>query len=413
MKTVRFWSIMVLAIVALLFVQAAVFAETDSTDEKYYFDDHYKIDKDKGFSLDEEEKIKTKDPHYGWSLGSLYVSGYTQRTMDGDGNPVFLKNAGDQVKLGFKLEQDINKLNGNEDLTIAVDKKAFDADFEIPKTNFKRGALIIQHTDYQNKTGDPILYTDYLSADAKVNANTLVEVNEEGDYEVALDYVIKNAPRTIFGKDIAPSYSDYTIKMFKFSVRNGNSMVFPFDIKTGEELVNKSFTENGFRIDLAKSHYLKVFVKRDAINGEDTEDTRENKPAKDGAEYTEEGVYTITVEDTSTGQTTTKMIYVGKEDRYKAYVTMGLPLEEIDKQIAEGASVDANGELITASTQEPQDPQEESTPSDTSNDDQSGSGFPIALIVIVLIIIIVIILAMRRRRRHKLMRNSDSEDESI
>lgn len=87
-------------------------------------------------------------------------------------------------------------------------------------------------------------------------------------------------------------------------------------------------------------------MKRDSVSNKEGEDTRENKPAKDGDVYLDEGVYTLTVEDPSTGQITTKKIYVGTEDRYKAYVTMGLTLEEIDRLLSNGASVNANGMLV-------------------------------------------------------------------
>lgn len=223
----------------VVFSQITVFAKSDQSDNKYFFDTLYKIQDNRGFSLDEKEKIKENDVHYGWSLGSLYVSGYTQRTEDTKGNPVFLKNAGDKVVLGFDLQQDINKLNGEDTLSIAEDKKGYDDFFQIKKTNFKRGALIVRHTDFQNNKKEPQVYTDYLSAKSKVNANTLLEVNEEGDYEVALDYVVKNSPRRFFNKEVITSTSDYTIRLFRFSVRNGNSMIFPFDVKTGEELSNK------------------------------------------------------------------------------------------------------------------------------------------------------------------------------
>lgn len=401
-------SIFVLLMTCLLISQAAVFAETDSTDQKYYFDTHYKIDKDKGFSLEEKEKIKEKDPHYGWNLGSLYVSGYTQRTENQDGDPVFLKNAGDKVVLGFNLTQDINKLNGDDTLSIGYDKKGYDSYFEVSKTDFGRGTLIVRHTDYQNATGDPVIYTDYLSADSEVNANTVVELNEEGDYEVALDYVIKESPRKVFGKEILPKTSDYTIRLFKFSVRNGNSMVFPFDIATGEELSNKSFTESGFRIDLAKSHYLKVFVKRDALDGNETEDTRENKPAKDGAKYTDEGVYTVTVEDPSTGQTTTKKIYVGSDDRYKAYVTTGLSLEEIDAQIASGASI-ANDGTIVAATGE-QGTEEQVVLDSESDAKTSESSLPIIPLGAGLLILLIVIIAIKSKSKKKVTKKeNDSE----
>ncbi|MDY5463302.1 hypothetical protein [Hornefia butyriciproducens] len=401
MKKRSVWSIIVLVTICLILSQFFVYAGSENSGEKYYFDKFYKIDRNKGFSLDEKKKIKEKDVHYGWRLGSLYVSGYTQRTEDTNGNPVFLKNSGDKVVLGFRLEQNIDKLNGDKTLSVAEDKKGYDDYFQIKKTNFKRGALIVRHTDYQNSQKEPQIYTDYLSADAKVNTNTVVDINEEGDYEVALDYVIKSSPRKIFGREILPSTSDYTIRLFKFSVRNGNSMVFPFDAKTGEELSNRAFTENGFRIDLAKSHYLKVFVKRDIINDEDSEDTRENKPAQDGDVYTDEGVYTITVEDPSTGQKTEKKLYVGDDDRYKAFVTTGLSLEEIDERIADGERIGDDGNFVTA----------KKNLSSSAGTATAKVLFTVIVVVVVILVIVCMAISRSRRKKGSWRKNSEGMSE--
>ena len=379
-----------------------VYAEDESAGQIYYFDKHYKIDKDKGFSMSEKETIKEKDNHYGWRLGRLYVSGFTQRTEDDNGNVVFLKNSGDQVVLGFDLEQDIEKLNGDDHLSIAYDKKGYDEYFEVSETAFGKGTLIVRHTDYQNSKGAPQVYTNYLSADSEVNADTTVQINEEGDYEVALDYTVKDAPRKIFGKEILPTTSDYTIRLFKFSVRNGNSMIFPFDVATGEELTNQAFTENGFKIDLAKSRYLKVFIKKETMNDLESNDTRENKPAKDGAEYTDKGIYTITVEDPSTNQITTKKIYVGSEDRYKAYVTTGLSLEEIDAQISNGAVVAEDGKLIPASMEE------DNSVSGNSSEENTSAFTAVPVVIIVVIALLLILVIVRRKiNRTKNMKGED------
>jgi len=59
-------------------------------------------------------------------------------------------------------------------------------------------------------------------------------------------------------------------------------MVFPFDVATGEELTNKAITENGFYLDLAKSRYLEINVKKKffvRVRRGLTEDVRFNKPA--------------------------------------------------------------------------------------------------------------------------------------
>ena len=78
-----------------------------------------------------------------------------------------------------------------------------------------------------------------------MGANTRVQLFEEGDYEVALDYEVTKS-------QLIPQTHHYRI-FFKFSVRNANCMVYPFDIVTGAELTNSSVTENWFSLDLAKS----------------------------------------------------------------------------------------------------------------------------------------------------------------
>ena len=65
-----------------------------------------------------------------------------------------------------------------------------------------------------------------------------------------------------------------------------------------------------------------------------TEDVRFNKPAKDGEQYTDEGIYTITVSNVYTNQTTTKVIYVGTDDVLKAHVTTGLSIADVEYQLS-------------------------------------------------------------------------------
>lgn len=292
--------------------------------------------------------IELKDPHYGWELGEFYVSGYTDDVKDTSGNFVFLKNVGDQITLWFNLLQNIDKLNGNDQLIINRDTNGYDRDFEIKKTDFGRGALLIRKTDYQNKTGQAEIYTNYLEANAKTNANTVVGLFEEGDYEVALDYEIKNTPRKVAGIEVVPEYSDYTIR-FTFSIRNSNCMVFPFDIETGEELIDKAITTNGFRLDLARSRYLNINVQKYQIskgsNGY-VMDERFNRAAKDGDSYEDEGVYVFTVSNDYTGEKTTKTIYVGESPIIKALAKSGMNLSEINNVLNNGGKIDKDGKVI-------------------------------------------------------------------
>lgn len=313
----------------------------------YYLGEAVNAGKDTGFS--ENNEIIKKDPHYNWTLGRFSVNGYT-RVITHDGNPIFLKTVGDEVVLDFQLEQDIDALNNDKSLMIANDKKAYDNLLYKDETAFGRGALIIRKTDaYQNKKGTSQLYTDYLSG-VKVGANTQVEICEEGDYEVALDYSIRDKKITVpfIDKTIRSTYNDYKI-YFTFSVRNGNCMVFPFDVATGEELTNKAITENGFYLDLAKSRYLEINVKKEVLREGATgltEDVRFNKPASDGEKYTDEGIYTITVSNPYTEEETVKKIYVGTNSVLKAYMTTGYAISDIQSLLKDGATIDDDGNII-------------------------------------------------------------------
>ncbi len=313
-----------------------------------------------------EELIDKNDVHYGWDLGNFFVSGYTDEVTDADGNMVFLKNVGDKVILWFKLNQNINGLNGKENLSITTDTEGYDQYFETPKMDFGRGVLIIRYTDHNNVKAEPTIYTNYLEANVAVGADTKVQLFEEGDYEVALDYEITS-------DELIDKVGHYRI-FFKFFVRNGNCMVYPFDVKTNSELTNSSMTENGFRLDLARSRYLKINLKRETLKDSTDgliEDTRFNGPAKEGAEYTDEGIYTITVSNEYTGQFTTKKIYVGTNNILRAYMTTGLSIPEINNLVDNGATISDDGTIQLATVkpaEELSEPEKEKSTVPTSFD---------------------------------------------
>ena len=339
----------VIITIALFFTTISATAEESEnhSGNRYYLGESVKTGWDNGYKG--EEKITEGDVHFNWKIGEFYVDGFTSTVKGEDNTPIFLKNVGDKVQLWFSLKQDIEKLNDDENLSISEDSNGSDDYFSVPKTNFGRGALIIRKTDYTNAKSDPIVYTDYLAAKASPDADTEVELCEEGDYEVSLDYEIKNDPRKIFDVSIIPTYSNYKL-FFKFSVRNGNSMVYPFDVKTNEELTNSSITPNGFRLDLAKSRYLDINIKKEILRDGAaglTEDVRFNGPAKDGAKYTSEGIYTITVSNRYTDQQTTKKIYVGSNNLLKAYMTTGLSISQIKEKLDNGAQINDDGTIVT------------------------------------------------------------------
>lgn len=271
--------------------------------------------------------IGGKDKHFGWRLGRFFISNFTRVTDNTSDNPVFIKTLGDSITLWFDLEQDIDNLNGNSMLIIGEDGNGYDQKMGVQKTNFGRGTLIIRHTDYQNSKGEPVIYTDYVLAKGTSAADTKVILAEEGDYEVVLDYELQdNDFMHSFDK-----YGNYQIA-FTFSVRNGNCMVYPFDIATGAELQNTAVVEEGFYLDLARSRYLDIDVKRtelvESVAGI-VEDERFNRPAKDGDKYTAEGIYTISVSNRYTGEHTTKTIFVGSDELLEQYIAKGFSVDRL------------------------------------------------------------------------------------
>lgn len=375
-----------------------------------------------------EQEITKSDIHYGWNLGNFFVSGYTDKRVSNDGSVVFLKNLGDKVTLWFNLYQNINALNGNKALTISSDNEGYDQYFETPKTDFGKGALIIRYTDYNNNKSEPQIYTNYLEANTSFGADTKVQLFEEGDYEVALDYEVTK-------DELIDTKGHYRI-FFKFSVRNGNCMAYPFDIATGSELTNSSMTENGFRLDLAKSRYLKVNIKREVLTDSAdglVEDTRFNGPAKDGAEYTDDGIYTITVSNDYTNQFTVKKIYVGTNNILRAYMTTGLSIPEINHLVAEGATIMDDGTIklaekviepeestdssqTTESASEPTNAETENavevmSVSDSTNVEKTT--FPIIMIIVGAVVmtgIIIAVLIIKKKANTKPENKNDIND---
>jgi len=359
--------------------------------------------KDNGYSG--SEPIDKDDPHFGWDIGYFFINGYTRETAAADQTPVFLKNVGDKVTLWFHLTEDITKLHGDENLSVSEDTNGYDRAFEIEQTNFKRGTLIIQYTNSQGEAQDPIIYTDYLAANARTGANTKVRLFEEGDYVVSLDYEIKSTGGII---DKLAKYTNYKI-MFEFSIRNGNCMVYPFDILTGAELADNAITENGFKLDMAKSKYLTIDVQRSVLvfgtDGYLTEDVRFNRPAKDGDVYTSEGIYIFNVTNPYTDQHTVKSIYVGSNTYLRALSATGMSIAELNAEINKGAIVseDRTVEDVSTSAENlseafPEETAPENTPLVTEEPDSGADKEPretnAAPIIIGAVAVILLLLAL-------------------
>ena len=272
--------------------------------------DRVRTPHDRGFNVNVVEHIGKDDPHYGWGLGSFFIHGFTDMVKDKDGTPVFLKNVGDELVLGFDLKGNIDKLGKNRDCRINEDTNGYDQLFEVAQTDFGRGCLLVMETDYRNSSHKPAIYTNYLPAVQNKTANTKVRPFAEGDYTVKLDYELKSP-----GFLGAPAYNDYTI-YFSFKVRNSNCMVFFYKLgENKDEITNGAVAVDGFRVDFKNSYFLTVTVTKDILvdnNGILTLDTRFNKAVADGDEFKDEGLYTITVSNQYTNEHVTKKISVGQ-----------------------------------------------------------------------------------------------------
>ena len=334
------------------------------------------------------KEMNNEDPHFGWDIGQFFVGGFTDCVTDAQGTPIFLKNNRDRISLWFDLQQNLDKCFGNEKIKVVADNKGSDAYFEIPggvneTMDFGHGTLIVRHITEDSK-GKPQIYTDFLRASASVDADTKINLFEEGDYEAALDYAVKFDKTEILGMSVLPETAHYRI-YFTFSVRNGNTLIFLFDTATGSELSNGAFTENGFRLDFANSKYLKVNVKREILkDGFDglTEDTRFNSSATDGDVFKDEGVYTITVSNQYThSEPTIKRVYVGNNNVLKAYMVTGLSIAEINDKVAMGATIMDDGTIVEPEPEtEPEteaESEEEST-KENLKDQLSGTGADIS-----------------------------------
>lgn len=345
-------------IIVIAFLPDGAMADENKDGSIYHIGSVVNTGTDTGYS--ESNPIQESDPHFGWRLGDFTVTGFTSVVEGKNDTPVFLKTAGDKVKLSFRLDQKLDALNGNEALSINDDGNGYDQYFEVSKQDFGRGTLIVRQTNYQNETGEPQVYVNYLEGKEQ-GADTEIELFEEGDYEVSLDYEIKDDPRRVGSVSIVPSYSNYKIS-FKFAVRNGNCMIFPFDLKTKSELANESYAPDGFYLDLAQSRYLSINVKKEVMapgaNGL-VEDTRFNGPARNGDQYTEDGIYTITARNDYTGQETVKKIYVGDDPVLKCFAVTGIPITEINQRIANGEVVSKDGQLITPEQAKEEEQEEE------------------------------------------------------
>ena len=108
-------------------------------------------------------------------------------------------------------------------------------------------------------------------------------------------------------------------------------------------------------------------------NGQELVDIRSNEPASDGKSYTDPGIYTITVVNPSTSQTTEKVIYVGNDPLLKCYAITGYSLEQIQDMLDQGATISDDGSIVWPTPDNLVKPgTDETTPQTKQGDSRGG-----------------------------------------
>ena len=148
-----------------------------------------------------------------------------------------------------------------------------------------------------------------------------------------------------------------------------------------------------------------------------TEDTRFNKPAKDGEKFTDEGIYTITATNRYTNQTTTKVIYVGTDDVLKAHVVTGLSISDIEYQLSMGATVAPDGTIIPPPETEPpaidMPTHPVTTPTEPPDDSNTKNNMPMWPFVMLGLAVVglILFLTMGTRKRMTSIPREESIDD--
>ena len=177
-------------------------------------------------------------------------------------------------------------------------------------------------------------------------------------------------------------------------------------------------TENGFRLDLAKSEYLHVTIKREVLKDSAdglVEDTRFNGVAKDGAEFVEEGIYTITATNDYVKEPTIKRIYVGTNNVLRAHMVTGFSIHEINDLVAQGATISDDGTIQLANitpeteaaettdaaqspTEKPSDIEMEEPGNDALGETETPPLVLVATVALIAVACITVIVSIVRKR---------------
>lgn len=299
----------ILLFTSTLCANAGANLKVKNNGNKFIYKNFYRTPDEGGFN--KKISMNTNSYHLGWELGQFVLDGYTQKIKGKDGIYTFEKNAGDNISLYFDLFENINKLNGNKKLIIDKLDQDTDIDYNLKESNYGKGLLIIKKKDLNTSCSEPVkIYKNFLK---KKDKNRKIELKEEADYEISLDYRVTET-------SFIDTSENYKIK-FKFRIINSNTTIYPKDLNTGLDLTNDSSTENGFYVDFAGAKGLEVYVKHKIINQDkDNWHILSNEAVKDKQEFCEDGCYEIKVINNSTNADPTYYnVYVGKDNILKDF----------------------------------------------------------------------------------------------
>jgi hypothetical protein len=211
------------------------------------------------------------------------------------------------------------------------------------------------------------------------------------------------------------------------------SSVFALDLNTRALLADNSFAEDGFVLHLEEAQHLDIIVIREVLtNAADglIRDTQFNNFASEGVDYTSEGIYTIIAINRSSEQLSSMRIGVGTNPVLKAHMKTGYSVREINEQIALGAQITDDGEIVFLSIQPTETVSQTDEPSNinsnsTDEDDFSSAAnndFVIPVIIgitLALIVAVIFTLLYRKRSQSKVSSfisessvDTDREDDS-
>ena len=97
----------------------------------------------------------------------------------------------------------------------------------------------------------------------------------------------------------------------------------------------------------------------------------------------------MTVNNSSTGEETKKIIYVGDNNILKASVVNNLSIKEVNSQLKSGAKITKDGEIVNNKNY---------TSNDVNNNVYDKHAFLIVFLVFVFIILVMIFLILKRKK---------------